>query len=202
MLMRAHAGWTHIMADTSSGLDLAQAPPLQDARLRALYAYWWELGNEAGGLPPVQAFDPLHLPKILANIWILEVAPDTRRFRMRLAGENINAIYGRNIGGQYFRDLFEPNDLETIIARYTRALGEPAVFHATGSVYAAAGRLTVGERLGLPMLGRSGITDTLLGATMYGARGEQHPDVLITGDVPRFFPFRAANHRAPEIAGG
>jgi hypothetical protein len=190
------------MASTGAGFEIPHPPPLTDTRLESLYAYWHALGVAAGGLPAVQAFDPLHLPKVLANIWILEVAPDTRRFRMRLAGENINAIYGRNIGGQYFRDLFEPNDLENIIERYTRALGGPAVFHATGSVYAAAGRLTVGERLGLPMLGRSGITDTLLGATVYGARTERHPDVLITGDVAQFFPLRAANHRAPGIAGG
>jgi hypothetical protein len=190
------------MANTMSGFDIPQRPSLEDERLRSLFAYWRALGDAADGLPAVQAFDPLHLPKLLANIWILEVAPSTRRFRMRLAGENINAIYGRNVGGQYFRDLFEPNDLEGIVARYTRALGEPAIYYATGAVYAAAGRLTTGERLGLPMLGRSGITDTLLGATVYGARSERHPDVLTTGDVPQFLPFRAANHRAPDIAGG
>jgi len=199
MLNPFHAtGWR---AMGYSGFEIETPPPLADERLQSLYHYWRDLGREAGGLPQVQAFDPLHLPKVLPNIWILEVAPDSKRFRMRLAGENINAIYGRNIGGQYFIDLFDPADLDTILARYTRCLSQPAIFRATGSVYAAAGRLSLGERLGLPMIGRSGLTDTLLGATIYGDRIARSAELLITGDVPQFFPVRAANHQAPEIAG-
>jgi len=138
---------------------------------------------------------------VLPYIWILEVAPDTHRFRMRLAGENINAIYGRNIGGQYFSDIFEPSDIDTIVGRYTRALSEPAIFSASGAVYAAAGRLSEGERLALPMLGRTGLTDTMLGAAVYGGRVADASFVHVTGDVPTFYPIRAANHRPPRIAG-
>ena len=184
-----------------SGFEIETPPPIGDRHLRLLYDYWRELGRAADGLPQVQAFDPLHLPQVLAHIWILEVEPDTRRFRMRLAGENINAVYGRNIGGQYFADIFEPTDIESIVDRYTHCLTQPALFRATGSVYVAAGRLSQGERLGLPMIGRSGLTDTLLGATIYGNRLERGAEVLITGDLPQFFPIRAANHKAPEIAG-
>ena len=184
-----------------SGFEIETPPPIADGNLRALYQYWRELAQAAGGLPAIQAFDPLHLPKILPQIWIVEVDAATRRFRVRLAGENINAIYGRNIGGQYFRDVYDPADLDTMVARYGRCLTQPAIFRATGSVYAAAGRLTAGERLALPMLGRGGITDTLLGATAYGGKAERLADVLITGDAPEFFAVRAGNHTPPVIEG-
>jgi hypothetical protein len=184
-----------------SGFEIETQPPIADATLRALYQYWRELAQAAGGLPAIQSFDPLRLPKLLPQIWIVEVDAATRRFRVRLAGENINAIYGRNISGQYFRDVYDPSDVDVIIERYSRCLKQPAIFRATGSVYAAAGRLTAGERLALPMLGRGGITDTLLGATVYGGKVECHPEVLITGDVPEFFPVRAGNHKPPVIAG-
>ncbi len=190
------------MASHSAGFEIETPPKLADIRLRSLYDYWHALGVEAGGLPSLPSFDPLRLPKVLANIWVLEVAPETHRFRMRLAGESINAIYGRNIGGLFFSDLFEPSDLPTVVARYTRALNEPAIFCARGAVYAAAGRYCGGERLGLPMLGRSGLADTLLGATVYGGRVDRNGTVLVTGDVPQFYPVRAANHRPAEIAGG
>ncbi|MGH6892340.1 MAG: PAS domain-containing protein [Dongiaceae bacterium] len=190
------------MASESVGFEIEAPPKLADARLQSLYDYWHALGVQAGGLPSLQSFDPLRLPKLLANIWALEVAPDTHRFRMRLAGENINAIYGRNIAGQFFSDIFEAHDLPTIVERYSRALHEPAIFCATGRVYAAAARYWVGERLGLPMLGRSGQADTLLGATVYGGRTDPNMAVLITGDVPRFHPIKVANHRPVEIAGG
>jgi hypothetical protein len=190
------------MASTGSRFEIPDPPRLKDARLVALYSYWHELGEQACGLPSIQAFDALRVPRILANAWIIEVAADSGRFRIRLAGDNINAIYGRNIGGQFFRAVFEPSDLPSIIDRYSRALSEPSIFHATGSVYAAAGRFSDGERLGLPMLGRSGLTDTLLGATCYGERIARAGGVLLTGDVAEFRPVRAANHRAPRIAGG
>jgi hypothetical protein len=183
-----------------SGFEVEVPPPIADAYLRSLYQCWRELAQAAGGLPPVQAFDPLRLPKVLQHIWIVEIEGATQRFRIRLAGESINAIYGRNIGGQYFRDVYDPADLDSIVARYTRCLTQPAIFRATGSVYAAAGRLTAGERLALPMLGRGGITDTLLGATVYGGKVERQADVLITGDMPDFFPVHAANHKPPASA--
>src|SRR5512147_2759179 len=114
--------------------EIETPPTLADERLRSLYEYWLALARQARGLPQVQAFDPLHLPKLLPNLWIMEVAPDTHRFRMRLAGESINAIYGRNIGGHYFSDVFEASEVEMLVSRYTRAMSEPAIFRAVGSV--------------------------------------------------------------------
>jgi hypothetical protein len=181
---------------------LETQPDLQDLGLRLLHDLWLDLAEAADGLPPVQRFDPLHLPKLLPNMWILEVEAATRRFRMRLTGENINAIYGRSIAGLYFKDVFQPDDAEIIAARYARALSEPAIFHANGLVYAAGGNLTVGERLGLPMLGREGKTNTLLGATVYRSPLERIAAVRLSSAEPRFHRIRAANHQAPEIAGG
>lgn len=176
-------------------------PPIADAALRALYDYWRVLGHQAGGLPAIAQFDAMHLPRLLPNIWLIEVEPESRRFRMRLAGENINAIYRRNIGRKYFTDIFEPRDLPAMIDRYRRALVEPAIFCAKGHVYAAAGHYCIGERLGLPMLGRDGGTRILLGATVYGHRDDDRVALRPAGDEPSFHVVRAANHRAVEIAG-
>ena len=181
---------------------LETQPALQDPGLRVLHEYWLDLAETAGGLPSVQSFDPLSLPRLLPNVWIVEVEPASRRFRMRLTGENINAIYGRSIAGLYFQDVFQPGDVEIIVARYSRALSEPAVFHASGSVYAAGGNLTVGERLGLPMLGREGRTNTLLGATVYRSPLDKIAAVRLSNAEPYFHRIRAANHQEPEIAGG
>ena len=187
---------------SGSGFHIETPPVLTDERLRSLYEYWHALAVAADGLPSVQAFDPLHLPKLLPNLWILEVAADTHRFRMRLAGENINAVYRRNIGGQYFRDVFQASEVALMVQRYTRALSEPAIVRAVGPVYVAAGRLSQGERLAMPMLGRSGLTDTMLGATFYDERTIEPGVVHVTHNEPTFHPVRAGNHRPPQIAGG
>ena len=181
---------------------LETQPDIQDPGLRVLYDYWLSLAQEASGLPSVQGFDPLNLPRLLPNLWIVEVDAASGRFRMRLTGENINAIYGRSIAGLYFKDVFQPGDVEIIVARYSRALSEPAIFHASGSVYAAGGNLTVGERLGLPMLGREGQTNILLGATVYRRSLDKIAAVRLSDAQPHFHRIHAANHQAPEIAGG
>lgn len=189
------------MSIAASVLSVTDPPKVSDRRLLALYEYWQDLGEAGGGLPHLTAFDALRVRTLLPNIWIVEVDDDTHRFRMRLAGEDINAVYGRNIGGHFFADLFDPHDLPTILARYTRALGDPSIFFAKGAVYAAAGRRTVGERLGLPMLGRGGGTSILLGATIYGGRVNETTPVMTTGDVAEFHPVRAVNHKPVEIGG-
>ena len=186
-----------------SGFQIETPPVLADVRLRSLYEYWAALGRAADGLPSIQAFDPLRVSRLLSNLWILEVAADTKRFRMRLAGESINSVYRRNIGGQYFRDVFQPSEVELMVARYTRTLTEPAIVRAVGAVYVAAGRLTQGERLALPMIGRTGLTDTMLGATFYDERTVEPGAVHVLSNEPTFYPVRAANHRPPpQIAGG
>jgi hypothetical protein len=182
--------------------EIETQPDIEDPGLRSLYEHWCELATAAGGLPLLQSFDPARLPKLLPNVWIVEVVPYSHRFRMRLTGEKINLIYGRNIAGQYFRDVFEASDVDRIVARYARALGEPAIFHASGSVYAAGNRKSVGERIGLPMVGRTGGTDTLLGATVYRERLDSVAPVLVTTDQPRFHRLRVSNHRRVEVAGG
>ena len=121
---------------------------------------------------------------------------------MRLAGENINVIYRRNIGGQYFSDVFQPAEIERMIERYGRALSGPSIVCAVGSVYSLAGRFSQGERLALPMLGRTGLTDTILGATVYDERIASQGQVQVLNNEPTFYPVRAGNHRLPHIVGG
>jgi len=190
------------MTAAGTAFELETQPDIEDPGLRSLYEHWCDLAAAAGGLPLLQSFDPARLPKLLGNMWIVEVVPYSHRFRMRLTGEKINLIYGRNIAGQYFRDVFDASDVDRIVARYARALGEPAIFHASGSVYAAGNRKTVGERIGLPMVGRTGGTDTLLGATVYRAPFNAGAPVVLTTDQPRFHRLRAGNHRRVDIAGG
>ena len=188
-------------AGQGNGLEIDTLPLVTDQGLRELYDYWRMLGDRAGGLPAIQQFDAMRLPRLLPNIWLIEVEPESRRFRMRLAGENINAIYRRNIARKYFVDIFEPHDLPVMVDRYRRALNQPAIFCAKGHVYAAAGHYCVGERLGLPMLGRDGGTRILLGATMYGHRTDDQVALRPAGNEPSFHVIRAANHRTVEIAG-
>ena len=157
--------------------------------------------SAAGGLPSLQSFDPLHLPRLLPNAWILEVDPETHRFRMRLAGEDINAIYGRSIAGQYFRDIFEASTWWPVAhaapGTHRRRVCSPAARSMpppAGSRGRAAGPADAGAlRRDRHAAGRHRLSDPVL---------NQAKPVRISGDQPHFHRIRAANHSAPEIAGG
>jgi hypothetical protein len=189
------------MTSLVSGPQLETLPPLTHVALRRLFDYWTMLGAHEDGLPKLQNFDPLNISQLLPNIWIVEVEPSSHRFRIRLAGESINEIYGRSIRNKYFADVYDAKDANTIIRRYRRCLSEPAVFYGKGNVYAGAGRLCFGERLALPMIGRSGSTDTLIGVTCFAGHINQNGPLNTTGDLAEYHKIQAPNHWHVEIAG-
>jgi hypothetical protein len=76
----------------------------------------------AGGLPPIQAFDPLHLPKVLRNIWIVEVEGATQRFRVRWPARTSTRSMAGTSAASISAMCMIPSDLETIVARYSRCL--------------------------------------------------------------------------------
>lgn len=168
--------------------------------LRRLFEYWCKLAAPADELPRIQDFDPVWIAQLLPYVWVVEVDPNNHRFRVRLAGEAINEVYGRNIGGKYFADVYDPVDADTIVQRYRRCLHEPAMLHAAGNVYAAAGRLCIGERLALPMLGRTGTTNTLIGMTCYGGTISKSSPLTTTGDVADY-KVTVPNHNFVDILG-
>lgn len=199
-LLTVGGGWPLLATET--GLQIDTPPAIADARLRQFYEYWLELAAAADGLPSRQDFDPLHLVKLLPNIWLIDIEPTSHRMRMCLAGEAINGIHGRPVGGHYLAEFVAPADLPMIVARCGRALTEPAIYRTTGHVFSAIGHYSAGERLSLPMLGRSGRTDTLLGCTVYDVRPPDRFASTSERDIPYFYPIRAADHRPVEIVGG
>jgi hypothetical protein len=98
--------------------------------------------------------------------------------------------------------VFQPSEGRADGGALQPRVDEPAIVRAIGAVYVAAGRLTQGERLALPMLGRSGLTDTMLGATFYDERTVEPGAVHVLHNEPTFYPVRAGNHQPPQIAGG
>ncbi|MBK8160166.1 MAG: PAS domain-containing protein [Rhodospirillaceae bacterium] len=54
--------------------------------------------------------DPSDIPMLLPNVWIIEVIPrpsgsEAARLRVRLAGTQVERIYGRSLAGEYLENL-------------------------------------------------------------------------------------------------
>src|SRR5882672_5085787 len=91
----------------SRPLDLDAFAHVKDERLRRLLRHWLEC--RGGGLATKRsAIDPTAIGPILSSVWLCDYEPADRRFRMRLAGEDINRLYGRNVTQSYFEEIIEP----------------------------------------------------------------------------------------------
>jgi hypothetical protein len=147
-------------------LDEAAFAHVKEERLWLLLRHWLERRGEATA-PARSAIDPTAIGPILASVWMCDYLPQERRFRMRLAGEDINHLYGRNITNCYFEDIIMPPLLDDVLRRYRRVVEEPAILHCGGHIYLASDRSEVGERIVLPLADDSGRIVHAIGASVY-----------------------------------
>ena len=88
-------------------------PHRRDMRLHLLLDHW--LDRRGGdGVPLRSAIDPSAIVSVLPNIWLCEFNAADERFRMRLAGEEINKLYGKNISSCYFEEIASPYQPRTV----------------------------------------------------------------------------------------
>jgi len=69
------------------------APPANaHNKNRALYDYWLKARARRDALPGRKDIDPTHIPRLLENIWMLDVVGAPPRFRVRLIGEAMRPL--------------------------------------------------------------------------------------------------------------
>jgi len=166
-------------------IDGQSLPHVRDARLQLLLDHWLD-GRGEDAVPLRSAIDPAALVSVLPNIWLCEFNPAEDRFRMRLAGEEINKLYGKNISHCYFDEIANATFLPIMNRRYRRILDQPAILHCAGLIYFSNSSPVVGERLGLPLRMEDGRITQIIGASIYdfpleqldfGVKGEEMAEI-------------------------
>jgi hypothetical protein len=155
-----------VLATSVGPVQLDAFAHVKDERLRRLLQHWMACRGE-GLVPKRSAIDPTAIGPILAGVWMCDYLPADRGFRMRLAGEDINRLYGRNVTQCSFEEIIAPALLPDLLRRYRRVVEEPAVMHCGGHIYLASNRSEVGERLVLPLVDDSGAIRHVIGASVY-----------------------------------
>lgn len=65
---------------------LTQIPEDADPRVRGFHAHWESLRPGPGILPARRHFDPIRVPHLLPNVWLLDIVGHPPRFRYRVIG--------------------------------------------------------------------------------------------------------------------
>lgn len=128
----------------------------------------WYLRRSDGPLPPRSAFDAQGLKAYLPHIFISEYEPSHGRYRYRLIGTAVTELFGRNVTGRSFDEIYSTPDLHDLrdIHEAARLAGEPRT--VSGRI-ALPGRAAVSiEALLMPVAVGEGQNPQILGA-LYAA---------------------------------
>jgi hypothetical protein len=70
-------------------------------KIRRIHDHWQAMHPAPGVLPARKHLDPLAVPDLLANLWLLDVEPATLRLRYRLVGTRIVEAAGEELTGKW-----------------------------------------------------------------------------------------------------
>jgi PAS domain len=138
-------------------------------RLQRLHDYWKRV-HPASGLPGRQHVDPLAIPDLLPNLWLLDVERDPFRLRYRLVGTRITELSGRELTG-LFLDEAHPHatEIPDFFRRFRAVVetGQPSWRRGVPTLYLHHKDFTTIERAALP-LARDGVSvDMILAMTVF-----------------------------------
>ena len=137
-------------------------------KIKALYDYWQSIRPAGDLLPGRRHFDPVDIPELLPNLWMIDVLRDPLRFRFRLVGTEIVRFAGRDVTGLWLDEFFEGyGDSEAFrFHRDCTLTGQPA-YRRAGLLFNPAGSPLEAERLYLPLAQDGRHVDILLVMTIY-----------------------------------
>jgi hypothetical protein len=139
-------------------------PAIKSQRLRSLLAHYLEVRGERR-MPSRQDIDATRLGPVLPIIWISAYEPAAGTFRYRLAGEEVNQVWGRSVAGCLLSDFVLPERFAATNEAFLKVMREEMALLASGPVYRCNDRIGLGERLVLPLSNDGTTADGLIGAT-------------------------------------
>ena len=106
-----------------ASVNIAFRAQLIVSEQRQLYDYWLERSSDRD-MPSRADINPAHIPKLLPYISLVDVAAETSRCRIRLAGTRLRDVFDREITGLDFADLDVGDKRDYWTAAYRRTIDE------------------------------------------------------------------------------
>jgi hypothetical protein len=155
-----------------TGIERLGVPSDCDPGVRAAVEYWLSIKPETG-LPGRQHLDPVDIPQLLPNVWLIDVCRDPLRFVFRLVGTGVVGFFGSDPTGRDLSEVFDNFEQTIAYLDFRRVAeerrprwrrGKPVLFHLKN-----INRL---ERVYLPLARNGEDVDMIFCLSVFGAEGE------------------------------
>ena len=144
----------------SSPLDF-----IESQRVRDVCEHWRSLLT--GTVPPHRArLDPVEMAAALPFVWIVEKeAGPSGRYMLRLAGEEVNRLFGESLRHRFIDEIFPPPIASEVVRKLDTVSETPALVWTLGPFFEGSPDGPVGECAVLPLVGDDN-RPALLGVTV------------------------------------
>ncbi|MDR3526077.1 MAG: PAS domain-containing protein [Rhizomicrobium sp.] len=138
--------------------------------LREVARHWNNVrGSRA--MPGWSDIRPAQITAQLPIVWSYKYDRAADAFTGRLAGDQIEQIFGRNFRGSPMTEIYPKGEFPKMFAQCRRVAYQPALYKCEGMVFCHLNRYGQGERIILPLADDGILGDGILGATKYQSLG-------------------------------
>ena len=139
---------------------------IKSPALRSVVRHW----AKARGAQPMPGWGdirPSCIARQLPIIWAYTYDRVRDAFFGRLAGDRIEAIFGKTFRQTPLEDIFPKSEFQDVFERAKRVVCGPEIFYGKGLVYRQLNKYGHGERIMLPLADDGIHGDGILGCTEY-----------------------------------
>jgi len=139
---------------------------LPDNKLRRLYDYWRSRCRE-GGYPSRLDIDPLDIPELLPNVFLLDVVGDAEDFVFRLAGTLVEDVFSMSLRGKSITVIHKDAGTPVPVAQHIEVARGAGPRYREGIVLASGREHWKTQRLLLPLSSDGRRIDVLMGGAIF-----------------------------------
>jgi len=127
----------------------------------------WKSARHGAIMPRKSDWNPMSVPRLLADIFLYQLDQERGDFRCLLAGETINDAWGGSVKGKMLREVVGPVDHPTVLGRWFQILRTPLLHYGKASERLTELRTRSAERLLTPLSNDDGEPEFVLGLALY-----------------------------------
>jgi hypothetical protein len=171
-------------------LDAFDPDLLPDGKLQRLYDYW--LTRRREGIAPLRCdIDPVDIPELLPNLFLLDVIGDAEDFVFRLAGTLVEDAFSMALRGRSITETEEVSGTAIPVAHHVEVARGGGPRYREGMMGTTGREHWKIRRLLLPLSSDGRVVDVLMGGAVFllgsqpnEVRGEPWSYSRLQGDPP------------------